>query len=142
MKRTRIRLFLAAVVPAFLLAIALGIVLGRRATRRVVENWPLVRPGMSKAEVRALLGTPSSIYPVQHVKSDSFVGAVTFTLALDSFQEKWAYGARPLLSTRSGLPFVGPAGSGLMIPDDADRVIYFSADGVVTKKAYPYRRTP
>ena len=138
MKRPHRRLLVAG-IGAVLALLALGLVLRRIPAHRLEKNWLLVKPGMSKAEVELLLGTPACIYSAGHVESDSFLGSLALTFVFDTFQEKWAYGDRPFLSATSEFPYVGPSGRGWLAPDEDDHVVYFTAEGVVTKKAYPYR---
>ena len=136
MKRMHRRLLLAVVVavPALL---ALGFGLG--PNRRLEKNWPMIQPGMSKVEVESLLGAPVTIYPAQWLKSNSILESLLVTAIFDTSKEKWAYGDRSFLTMQPEFPYVGPDGRGWLTPDEADHVVYFSADGVVTRKAYPYR---
>jgi hypothetical protein len=60
-------------------------------------------------------------------------------LLFDYVQEKWAYGRRSLIVVQRSFPFIDLALDGLLVPEDADHVVYFSNDGRVLKTRYPYR---
>jgi hypothetical protein len=103
------------------------------------DRWAKVHSGMSKDEVRRVLGEPDQIYPVVKLQSDSMVGTIIDNLLFGSAQERWAYGRRRLLAPQPTFPYFGLALDGFIEPEDDDHVIYFFKDGSVSKKQFPYR---
>lgn len=103
------------------------------------DRWANIHVGMSKEEVRCVLGSPDNIYPVGSVQSNSLVGTVFLNFMFDRFLEKWAYGNRSMIDFQYQFPYLCPAWDGFMEPEANDYVIYFSNDGKVVKKKYPYR---
>jgi hypothetical protein len=130
-----------AVATAALLALALLLLLPavigmRMRLGQVARGWEQVRVGMSKDEVRELLGEPDSVYSAAKAQH---AAAVVGLLLLDATQERWAYGRRRTVDFCPQFPYIDLALDGLLSPEDSDRVIYFTADERVVKKQFPYR---
>ena len=130
--------WLLVAAAAVLAVLGVAWLIGAIAHWRFERHWAQVKPGMSKAEVQALLGTPADDYPAGAPQSGSILGNILGDMILDSFSEKWAYGRRRLIAFQPQFPFVGLAFDGLLMPEDEDYVVYFSAQGKVLKKAHPY----
>jgi hypothetical protein len=130
---TKYKPYLAFVV-LFVLVVTLSLTFvyidRERRQRAFEQHWSAVRLGMSQDVVRELLGEPDSLYPAGIAKGNSFVDTLIGNLIFDSMREKWAYGERRLLA----LGF-----DAFLLPQNDDRVVYFSSDGKVVKKLYPYR---
>ncbi len=108
--------------------------LSRYLEARFEKRWQSVQVGMSKEEVRAILGGPQNSYgPGQ--------GGFIANLLFDTRLEKWAYGHRREFTFQKEFPFVTLALEALLFPKPDDHVLYFSRDAKVVKKVYPYRRT-
>jgi len=104
------------------------------------DRWAKVRNGMSKDEVRQVLGEPDAIYGAIAFQADTPGSTIFLILLFDSStQERWAYGRRRLLAPQPTFPYFGLAFDGLIAPEDDDHVIYFFNDGSVAKKRFPYR---
>jgi len=103
------------------------------------DRWAKVHSGMSKDEVRQVLGEPDQIYPVEKLQTDSVVETFFFNILFETSQERWAYGRRRLLARQPTFPYFGRTFDGLFAPEDDDHVIYFFNDGSVSKKRFPYR---
>lgn len=112
--------------------------------RRFEERWDAVRVGISKAEVKRLLGGPDDVYLPDQPQSNSLVGNLFALWLFDSYRERWAYGQRsladraPILSV-FGFGDDGEGLGGWFAPKDDDYVLYFSAEEKVARKVHPYR---
>ena len=101
--------------------------------------WSEVHPGMTKAEVKALLGPPQSVYQSAATKPGSLSSTLAAILVFDGLFEKWAYGERRLFVWQQQFPFVAAPLDGFMTPEDDDYVVFFSLDGKVAAQRHPYR---
>jgi outer membrane protein assembly factor BamE (lipoprotein component of BamABCDE complex) len=94
------------------------------------KNWSCIKTGMTKSEVRSLLGKPSSIKSAFSYEENAnplekfFVNAV-----FDGWYEKWYYGKAP--STLGTLipfyPFGSPSGAYIVYFDKNETVVAFSS---------------
>jgi hypothetical protein len=135
---SRKRLFFAALLaPVVLLLVLVSLAEYRHRTFEV--RWVKVQSGMSQDEVRQLLGEPVQSYSPGTAQSDSLIGGMIGNWLLDTSFEKWAYGERRLFGFGPTFPYVNLAWDGLIFPEDHDHVVYFTSDGKVLKKKYPYR---
>jgi hypothetical protein len=85
------------------------------------QNWQSLRPGMTRDQVEALLGKPSSTYVPPPAKGED--------AAPGRPRERWQYG-----DTLSSL------GTRALFPDEADERawrVFFGADGRVTEFERP-----
>jgi hypothetical protein len=103
------------------------------------DRWAKVHTGMSKDEVRQVLGAPDTIYAPVAFQADTPGGTIFLSLLVGSPQERWAYGHRRLLAPQPTFPYFGLAFDGFLEPEDDDHVIYFFNDSSVSKKRCPYR---
>jgi hypothetical protein len=114
--------------------IAVGLSIGAVAWHRAStfeDRWEKVCNGMSKEQVRQLLGEPDQSYAAE---GGLFAGWI-----FDTSYEKWAYGRRRLIALQPTFPYVDIPWDGFMAPEKADHVVYFSKGGDVAKKRFPYR---
>jgi hypothetical protein len=132
------RLFFAALLaPVVLLLVLVSVAEYRHRTFEV--RWAKVQFGMSKDEVRQLLGEPDQSYSPGSVQSDSLIASFIGNWLLDTSYERWAYGERRLFAFGPTFPYVNLAWDGLIFPENQDHVVYFTSEGKVLKKKYPYR---
>ena len=131
---------IAVVVCGLILAVlVVWRVRERQEAMLLKDRWANVHVGMSKGEVKSLLGEPDDIYSAGSGQSNSLFGTMFDNWLFDSFLEKWAYGNRRTFDFQRQFPYIVFAMDGLMTPEANDYVIYFSKDGKVVKKKYPYK---
>ncbi|HEV8070923.1 MAG TPA: hypothetical protein VGP76_24635 [Planctomycetaceae bacterium] len=119
--------------PMLITLIAVGLLIGVawHRTSTFEDRWAKVHNGMSKEQVRRILGEPDQTYAAE--------GGLIGSLIFDTSYEKWAYGRRRMIALQSTFPFVDIPWDGFMGPEHADHVVYFSKSGDVAKKRFPYR---
>lgn len=103
-------------------ALLLGLLLLAGCAQQYQDNWHLLHTGMTKDQVEALLGKPSSTY-VSPVTQEADGGS------LARARERWQYG-----DTLSSL------GTRVIFPDEADQRtwrVFFGADGRVIEFERP-----
>jgi len=77
--------------------------------RTFAAAWARIHTGMSKDEVRQLLGEPDTIYVAGTTPSNSLIETVFTNFLFDSTFEKWAYGRRRLIAVAPTFPYIGPS---------------------------------
>ncbi len=106
-------------------AMACAVVLTACAPPQYETNWSKMHAGLSKDEVEALLGKPSSTFTPQQPASEPKEGARVRPRA----RERWQYG-----DTLSSL------GTRALFPEEADErtwCVFFGPDGRVTSFERP-----
>jgi hypothetical protein len=137
MAAIRKRSLFAALLMPLVLWLLVSCAAGYRQ-RAFDAAWARIHTGMSKDEVRQLLGEPDTIYAAG-TPSNSLIETVFTNFLFDSTFEKWAYGRRRLIAVAPTFPYIGPALDGFIAPEVDDHVIYFTGGGTVLSREYPYR---
>jgi hypothetical protein len=131
----RKRLVLTTLAAAALLLTVCALALWRQ--RSFDDAWAKVHFGMSKDEVRWLVGDPDQIYAAQQLQADTKLRTIVANFLFDSTYERWAYGRRRFIASQPTFPYFSLAFDGFLGPDKQDHVIYFCDDGTVLKKRLP-----
>ena len=123
-----------------LLVLSLVLVSVSEYRRRTFDvRWAKVHADLSKDEVRELLGEPDNIYyAVANSHPNATINDAIFNWIFDASHEKWAYGERRLVTFEPSFPYLKLELDGLVFPLNRDHVVYFTSDGKVLEKKYPY----
>jgi hypothetical protein len=136
-KRLLFAPFLALLVLSFVL-----VSVSEYRRRTFDARWAKVHSDLSKDELRELLGEPDQIYSAAGGQSNSTIGSAVLDWVFDASYERWAYGERRMFTLEPSFPYLTLALDGLFGPLDRDHVVYFTSDGKVLRKSYPYRVGP